>query len=60
MKLAQEIVIFIIILIHHFVALFLNDFSDLDPLQGPQWHVRVRMNDDPKCLLGMFILNLIS
>ena len=30
-------------------------YSDLDPLQGPQWHVRVRMNDDPNCLLGEYI-----
>ena len=26
--------------------------SDLDPIQAPQWHVRVRMNDDPNCLLS--------
>uniref|UniRef100_A0A8C4QM23 Rab3 GTPase-activating protein catalytic subunit n=1 Tax=Eptatretus burgeri TaxID=7764 RepID=A0A8C4QM23_EPTBU len=33
-----------------------NDvYSDLDPLQAPQWSVRVRMADNPQCLLCDFL-----
>uniref|UniRef100_A0A8D0L343 Rab3 GTPase-activating protein catalytic subunit n=1 Tax=Sphenodon punctatus TaxID=8508 RepID=A0A8D0L343_SPHPU len=33
-----------------------NDvYSDLDPIQAPQWSVRVRKADNPQCLLGDFI-----
>ncbi|XP_075465641.1 rab3 GTPase-activating protein catalytic subunit isoform X2 [Ascaphus truei] len=33
-----------------------NDvYSDLDPLQAPQWSVRVRKAENPQCLLGDFI-----
>ncbi|CAJ0940640.1 unnamed protein product [Ranitomeya imitator] len=33
-----------------------NDvYSDLDPLQAPQWSVRVRKADNPQCMLGDFI-----
>ncbi|XP_063017674.1 rab3 GTPase-activating protein catalytic subunit isoform X1 [Melospiza melodia melodia] len=33
-----------------------NDvYSDLDPLQAPQWSVRVRKADNPQCLLGDFL-----
>ena len=28
-------------------------FSDLDPLQAPHWCVRVRMTENPVCLLGI-------
>lgn len=27
-------------------------FSDLDPIQAPQWSVRIRKADNPQCLLG--------
>ncbi|KAH0621359.1 hypothetical protein JD844_022543 [Phrynosoma platyrhinos] len=33
-----------------------NDvYSDLDPLQAPQWSVRVRKTDNPQCLLSDFV-----
>ncbi|CAN2390051.1 Rab3 GTPase-activating protein catalytic subunit [Pristimantis euphronides] len=33
-----------------------NDvYSDLDPLQAPQWSVRVRKADSPQCMLGDFV-----
>ncbi|XP_066431238.1 rab3 GTPase-activating protein catalytic subunit isoform X1 [Eleutherodactylus coqui] len=33
-----------------------NDvYSDLDPLQAPQWSVRVRKADNPQCMLGDFL-----
>nr|XP_006117129.1 rab3 GTPase-activating protein catalytic subunit isoform X1 [Pelodiscus sinensis] len=33
-----------------------NDvYSDLDPIQAPQWSVRVRKADNPQCLLGDFL-----
>ncbi|XP_025751573.2 rab3 GTPase-activating protein catalytic subunit [Manacus vitellinus] len=33
-----------------------NDvYSDLDPMQAPQWSVRVRKADNPQCLLGDFL-----
>ncbi|XP_077303937.1 rab3 GTPase-activating protein catalytic subunit isoform X1 [Lithobates pipiens] len=33
-----------------------NDvYSDLDPLQAPQWSVRVRKADNPQCMLGDFV-----
>ncbi|XP_064646210.1 rab3 GTPase-activating protein catalytic subunit-like [Lineus longissimus] len=33
-----------------------NDvYTDLDPLQAPYWSVRVRMTDDPQCLLTEFL-----
>ncbi|XP_042324449.1 rab3 GTPase-activating protein catalytic subunit isoform X1 [Sceloporus undulatus] len=33
-----------------------NDvYSDLDPLQAPQWSVRVRKADNPQCLLSDFV-----
>ncbi|XP_028847857.1 rab3 GTPase-activating protein catalytic subunit isoform X2 [Denticeps clupeoides] len=33
-----------------------NDvYSDLDPLQAPQWSVRVRKAENPQCLLGEFL-----
>ncbi|XP_028409071.1 rab3 GTPase-activating protein catalytic subunit-like isoform X2 [Dendronephthya gigantea] len=35
-------------------------YSDLDPLQAPQWHVRVRMNDDANCLLGGYLDRYLS
>lgn len=38
------------------VVMELNFFfffsSDLDPIQAPQWSVRVRKADNPQCLLG--------
>ncbi|XP_046859182.1 rab3 GTPase-activating protein catalytic subunit-like isoform X2 [Xenia sp. Carnegie-2017] len=30
-------------------------YSDLDPMQAPQWHVRVRMTEDAGCLLGEYL-----
>ncbi|XP_033104847.1 rab3 GTPase-activating protein catalytic subunit-like isoform X2 [Anneissia japonica] len=33
-----------------------NSFSDLDPLRAPVWSVRVRMVDDPECLLADYLL----
>lgn len=33
--------------------------SDLDPLQAPQWSVRVRKADNPQCLLGKNISRLV-
>ncbi|XP_068102031.1 rab3 GTPase-activating protein catalytic subunit [Hyperolius riggenbachi] len=34
-----------------------NDvYSDLDPLQAPQWSVRVRKADNPQCMLGDFVI----
>ena len=32
----------------------LSLFRDLDPLQAPNWTVRVRMLDEPQCLLGTY------
>uniref|UniRef100_A0A3P9L0P4 Rab3 GTPase-activating protein catalytic subunit n=1 Tax=Oryzias latipes TaxID=8090 RepID=A0A3P9L0P4_ORYLA len=33
-----------------------NDvYSDLDPLQAPHWSVRVRMAENPQCLLGEYL-----
>uniref|UniRef100_A0A8D0C6M4 Rab3 GTPase-activating protein catalytic subunit n=1 Tax=Salvator merianae TaxID=96440 RepID=A0A8D0C6M4_SALMN len=33
-----------------------NDvYSDLDPVQAPQWSVRVRKTDNPQCLLSDFV-----
>ncbi|KAF6739323.1 Rab3 GTPase-activating protein catalytic subunit [Oryzias melastigma] len=33
-----------------------NDvYSDLDPLQAPHWSVRVRMAENPQCLLGDYL-----
>ncbi|NXK31671.1 RB3GP protein, partial [Piprites chloris] len=33
-----------------------NDvYSDLDPMQAPQWSVRVRKAENPQCLLGDFL-----
>nr|XP_033801626.1 rab3 GTPase-activating protein catalytic subunit [Geotrypetes seraphini] len=33
-----------------------NDvYSDLDPIQAPQWSVRVRKAENPQCLLGDFL-----
>ncbi|KAM4626858.1 rab3 GTPase-activating protein catalytic subunit, partial [Discoglossus pictus] len=33
-----------------------NDvYSDLDPIQAPQWSVRVRKADNPQCMLGDFV-----
>nr|XP_020635296.1 rab3 GTPase-activating protein catalytic subunit isoform X3 [Pogona vitticeps] len=33
-----------------------NDvYSDLDPVQAPQWSVRVRKADNPQCLLSDFV-----
>ncbi|KAL8183240.1 UNVERIFIED_CONTAM: Rab3 GTPase-activating protein catalytic subunit [Gekko kuhli] len=33
-----------------------NDvYSDLDPMQAPQWSVRVRKADNPQCLLSDFV-----
>ncbi|KAL8588274.1 hypothetical protein ACOMHN_008577 [Nucella lapillus] len=29
-----------------------SGYSDLDPLQAPQWSVRIQMTEDPQCLLG--------
>ena len=33
-------------------ALFAYCFSDLDPLQAPHWSVRVRMTENPHCLMS--------
>lgn len=32
-----------------------NAYSDLDPLQAPQWSVRIQMTEDPQCLLGQYL-----
>nr|XP_006816405.1 PREDICTED: rab3 GTPase-activating protein catalytic subunit-like [Saccoglossus kowalevskii] len=33
-----------------------NDvYSDLDPIQAPQWSVRIRMMEKPQCLLGEYL-----
>lgn len=32
-------------------------FSDLDPMQAPQWAVRIIMTEDPNCLLGNSMKN---
>ncbi|XP_027008221.1 rab3 GTPase-activating protein catalytic subunit isoform X2 [Tachysurus fulvidraco] len=38
-----------------------NDvYSDLDPLQAPQWSVRVRKADNPQCLLGDFLMEFFK
>ena len=34
-------------------------FSDLDPMQAPQWAVRIIMTEDPNCLLGNSMKNNI-
>ncbi|GAA6065171.1 rab3 GTPase-activating protein catalytic subunit isoform X1, partial [Tachysurus ichikawai] len=33
---------------------------DLDPLQAPQWSVRVRKADNPQCLLGDFLMEFLK
>ncbi|XP_071942593.1 rab3 GTPase-activating protein catalytic subunit-like [Antedon mediterranea] len=33
-----------------------SSFSDLDPLRAPVWSVRVRMVDNPECLLADYLL----
>ncbi|XP_035661424.1 rab3 GTPase-activating protein catalytic subunit-like isoform X2 [Branchiostoma floridae] len=35
-------------------------YSDLDPLQAPQWSVRVRMTDNPQCLLGDYLSEFVK
>lgn len=35
-------------------------YSDLDPLQAPQWMVRLQMADDPQCLLGEFLRDFLK
>ncbi|XP_053352311.1 rab3 GTPase-activating protein catalytic subunit [Clarias gariepinus] len=38
-----------------------NDvYSDLDPIQAPQWSVRVRKADNPQCLLGDFVTEFLK
>lgn len=32
-----------------------NAYSDLDPLQAPQWSVRIQMTEDQQCLLGVYL-----
>ena len=34
-------------------------YSDLDPLQAPQWTVRLQMADDLECLLGEFLRDFL-
>ena len=36
-----------------------DGYTDLDPLQAPQWSVRIQMTEDPQCLLGNFVCLLI-
>ncbi|GFS18446.1 rab3 GTPase-activating protein catalytic subunit [Elysia marginata] len=35
-------------------------YSDLDPLQAPQWSVRLQMTDNPQCLLGDFLNDFLK
>ncbi|XP_041356173.1 rab3 GTPase-activating protein catalytic subunit-like [Gigantopelta aegis] len=35
-------------------------YSDLDPLQAPQWSVRVNMTEDPVSLLGDYLREFLS
>ncbi|GFN74143.1 hypothetical protein PoB_000064900 [Plakobranchus ocellatus] len=35
-------------------------YSDLDPLQAPQWSVRLQMTDNPQCLLGDFLNSFLK
>ncbi|KAL5005916.1 hypothetical protein ScPMuIL_017074 [Solemya velum] len=35
-------------------------YSDLDPLQAPQWTVRIQMTEDPQCLLGEYLKNCLQ
>ncbi|KAK0049529.1 rab3 GTPase-activating protein catalytic subunit [Biomphalaria pfeifferi] len=35
-------------------------YSDLDPLQAPQWNVKLQMTDDPQCLLGEFLKDFLK
>ncbi|XP_059172739.1 rab3 GTPase-activating protein catalytic subunit-like [Physella acuta] len=35
-------------------------YSDLDPLQAPQWTVKLQMTEDPQCLLGEFLRDFIK
>ncbi|XP_005093890.1 rab3 GTPase-activating protein catalytic subunit [Aplysia californica] len=35
-------------------------YSDLDPLQAPQWTVRLQMTEDPQCLLGVFLRDFLK
>ncbi|XP_062600840.1 rab3 GTPase-activating protein catalytic subunit-like [Saccostrea cucullata] len=32
-----------------------QSYSDLDPMQAPQWAVRIIMTEDPNCLLGKYL-----
>ncbi|XP_064598105.1 rab3 GTPase-activating protein catalytic subunit-like [Liolophura sinensis] len=35
-------------------------YSDLDPLQAPQWTVRIQMTEDPFCLLGDYLRDFLQ
>ncbi|RUS82511.1 hypothetical protein EGW08_009725 [Elysia chlorotica] len=35
-------------------------YSDLDPLQAPQWSVRLQMTDSPQCLLSDFLNDFLK
>ncbi|XP_074642793.1 rab3 GTPase-activating protein catalytic subunit-like isoform X2 [Tubulanus polymorphus] len=35
-------------------------YTDLDPLQAPYWAVRVRMTDDPQCLLTDYLNEFVK
>lgn len=37
-----------------------NAYSDLDPLQAPQWSVRIQMTEDPQCLLGQYLRDFLQ
>ncbi|XP_021364104.1 rab3 GTPase-activating protein catalytic subunit-like, partial [Mizuhopecten yessoensis] len=37
-----------------------QNYSDLDPLQAPQWSVKIGMSDDPNCLLGHYLQSFVK
>ncbi|XP_052673604.1 rab3 GTPase-activating protein catalytic subunit-like isoform X1 [Crassostrea angulata] len=37
-----------------------QNYSDLDPMQAPQWAVRIIMTEDPNCLLGKYLSEFLK
>ncbi|CAH1790436.1 unnamed protein product [Owenia fusiformis] len=35
------------------------NYSDLDPLQAPVWSVRLKLTDDPQCLMGEYLRDFL-
>ncbi|XP_048775837.1 rab3 GTPase-activating protein catalytic subunit-like isoform X2 [Ostrea edulis] len=37
-----------------------QSYSDLDPMQAPQWAARIIMTEDPNCLLGKYLSEFLK